>query len=116
MGRNRRLGSVSVLNLQSLVHLTGGRDVRSRLDQALGRLGPRLGQAARVVPMMAAALSQLSCRDIPDRRGGSMRGCRHARLAPCAWQRTICRSPFASMSSPVHGSARSPNSSRSSGR
>ena len=57
-GAEPSAGSVSVLNLQSLVHLTGGRDVRSRLDQALGRLGPRLGQAARVVPMMAAALSQ----------------------------------------------------------
>ena len=57
-GAEPSAGSISVLNLQTLFHLTGDRDVGRRIEQALARLGPRLGQAARVMPMMTAALSQ----------------------------------------------------------
>ena len=46
-GAEPSAGSVSVRNLQTLVHLTGDRDISSRLDRALARFGPRLGQAAR---------------------------------------------------------------------
>ena len=48
--------SVSVLNLIALHHM--GADVPlARAERTLARYGPRIGSAARVVPMMLAALS-----------------------------------------------------------
>jgi hypothetical protein len=48
--------SVSVLNLMALHHI--GADVPlARAERTLARYGPRIGSAARVVPMMLAALS-----------------------------------------------------------
>ena len=56
-GAEPSAGSVSTQNLLTLVRLTGDSGMRRRLDGALGRFGPRLGQAARVVPMLASVLS-----------------------------------------------------------
>ena len=50
-------GSVSAVNLQTLAHLTGEAEVVDRLARALKRFGPHLGHAARVVPLVASALS-----------------------------------------------------------
>ena len=48
--------SVSVSNLLTLAHLTGDEDALSKVELTLGRFGHRLGQAARVVPMMLVSL------------------------------------------------------------
>ncbi len=49
--------SAATLNLLTLAHLSGDEGRRARAEQALGRLGARLGQSARVVPLMMCALS-----------------------------------------------------------
>jgi hypothetical protein len=49
--------SVSVLNLLMLAHLTGEPDLLERIDSTLKMFGQRIGQVARAVPMMMAALS-----------------------------------------------------------
>ncbi len=49
--------SVSVLNLLMLAHLTGEAELFDRIDKTLKMFGPRIGQVARAVPMMMAALS-----------------------------------------------------------
>ena len=49
-------GSVSVLNLLTLHHLGAGLGLE-KAERTLARYGPRLGAAARVLPMMLAALS-----------------------------------------------------------
>ena len=56
-GAEPSAGSVSAMNLLTLVHLTGDSELGSKLDLALARFGPRLGQAARAVPLLTAALS-----------------------------------------------------------
>ena len=56
-GAEPSAGSVSAGNLQTLAHLTGELEVFDRLERALARFGPRLGHAARVVPLMTAVLS-----------------------------------------------------------
>ena len=56
-GAEPSAGSVSAQNLLALVRLTGDGAMRGRLERALGRVGPRLGQAARVVPLLAGVLS-----------------------------------------------------------
>ena len=56
-GAELSAGSVSVLNLQTLFHLTGDQKIKTHLVQALARFGSNLGKNARRVPMMAAALS-----------------------------------------------------------
>ena len=55
-GAEPAAGSVSVLNTLALVHL-GGDARRERAARALGRFGPRIGAAARAVPMMLGALA-----------------------------------------------------------
>jgi hypothetical protein len=57
-GAEPSAGSVSVLNLLTLSHLSGAVASTSKIESALGRFGPRLGAAARVLPLMAAALAQ----------------------------------------------------------
>ena len=57
-GAEPAASSVSVLNLLTLVHLTGDGGAAAKIERTLGRFGTRLGQAARVVPMMMAALVQ----------------------------------------------------------
>jgi uncharacterized protein YyaL (SSP411 family) len=49
--------SISVLNLLMLAHLTGEAELFERIDTTLKMFGPRMGQVARAVPMMMAALS-----------------------------------------------------------
>jgi uncharacterized protein YyaL (SSP411 family) len=56
-GAEPAASSVSVLNLLTFEHLLPGNDWRSKVEQTLGRLGPRIGAAARVVPMLLAGLS-----------------------------------------------------------
>jgi uncharacterized protein YyaL (SSP411 family) len=49
--------SVSVLNTIMLAHLTGDADPRAKVERTLARYGPRVGAAARVVPMLLCGLS-----------------------------------------------------------
>ena len=49
--------SLSVLNLLMLAHLTGEAELFERIDKTLKMFGGRVGQVARAVPMMMAALS-----------------------------------------------------------
>jgi uncharacterized protein len=56
-GAEPAASSVSVLNLLTFEHLHPDGDWRSKAERTLGRLGPRVGAAARVVPMMLAGLS-----------------------------------------------------------
>ena len=57
-GAEPSAGSVSVLNLLTLVHLSPTQAATRKIESALARFGPRLGDAARVVPLMATALAQ----------------------------------------------------------
>ena len=56
-GAEPSAGSVSVLNLLTLEHLIGGGTWARKAERTLGRFGPNIGAAARVVPMMLSALS-----------------------------------------------------------
>ena len=56
-GAEPSAGSVSVLNLLTLAHLTNDDEARRKAEQTLGRYGNRAGRASRVIPMMLAALS-----------------------------------------------------------
>ena len=56
-GAEPSAGSVAAQNLLTLNRLTGDDGLRRRLDDALGRFGPRLGQVARVLPLLASVLS-----------------------------------------------------------
>jgi uncharacterized protein len=49
--------SVSVLNLLMQVHLVPDDDKRAKAERTLARLGPKIGNDARAVPMMLCALS-----------------------------------------------------------
>ncbi len=57
-GAEPSAGSVSVLNLLTLFHLTNDEDATRRAKATLARFGAHLGGAARVLPLMACALSQ----------------------------------------------------------
>jgi len=56
-GAEPAASSVSVLNLLTLEHLVGGGTGLAKAERTLARFGPRIGAAARVVPMMLAGLS-----------------------------------------------------------
>jgi uncharacterized protein YyaL (SSP411 family) len=56
-GAEPAASSIAVLNLLTLEHLLGGGVWLPKAERTLGRFGPRIGAAARVVPMMLAALS-----------------------------------------------------------
>ena len=62
-GAEPSASSVSVLNLLTLAHLTGDEGAAAKAERTMGRYGSRLGQAARVMPMMMAALSQFHAGD-----------------------------------------------------
>jgi uncharacterized protein len=49
--------SVSVINLQTLSHLTSDADFEQSIERALGMFASRIEQGARTVPMMMAGLS-----------------------------------------------------------
>jgi uncharacterized protein YyaL (SSP411 family) len=50
-------GSVATMNLMFLAHLTGKREFAERAERTLARYGPKLGEAARALPFMLAALA-----------------------------------------------------------
>lgn len=50
-------GSLAVLNLLTLHHLTGEAAYRSRADRAMASVGARLESSGRAMPLMAAALA-----------------------------------------------------------
>jgi hypothetical protein len=56
-GAEPAAGSISVMNLLVLSHLRSDPAWHARVERTLARFGPRLGQAARVVPFMASALA-----------------------------------------------------------
>jgi uncharacterized protein YyaL (SSP411 family) len=56
-GAEPSASAVSVLNLLTLAHLAEDADARAKIERTLGRYGARAGRAARVIPMMLAALS-----------------------------------------------------------
>ena len=55
-GAEPAASSVAVENLLTLIHLRDDPDAVARVEKTLGRFGTRLGQAARAVPLMMAAL------------------------------------------------------------
>ena len=56
-GAEPAASSVSALNLLTITHLTGDSDALTKVERTLARFGPRIGAAARAVPLMLAALS-----------------------------------------------------------
>jgi uncharacterized protein YyaL (SSP411 family) len=56
-GAEPAASSVGAMNALTLAHLTGDADMLARAGRTLSRYGPRLGAAARVVPMMMSVLS-----------------------------------------------------------
>ena len=56
-GAEPAASSVAVGNVVTLRHLTGDARALAKSERTLGRYGARLGRAARVVPMMMAALA-----------------------------------------------------------
>jgi uncharacterized protein len=56
-GAEPAASSVSVLNLLTIGHLVEGTEAMSKVERTLARYGPRVGAAARVLPMMLCALS-----------------------------------------------------------
>jgi uncharacterized protein YyaL (SSP411 family) len=56
-GAEPAASSISVLNLLTLAHLTDEPALHDQIDKTLKMFGGRLGQLARAVPMMMAALS-----------------------------------------------------------
>jgi uncharacterized protein len=56
-GAEPAAGSMSVLNLITLEQMIGGGAWAPKAERALSRFGPRIGAAARVLPMMLAGLA-----------------------------------------------------------
>ena len=56
-GAEPAASSVSAWNLLVLTHLVPSEEATARIERTLARLGPRIGAAARAVPMMLCALS-----------------------------------------------------------
>jgi uncharacterized protein YyaL (SSP411 family) len=56
-GAEPAASSVATLNALTIAHLTGDSAVRERAERTLARYGPRIGAAARTIPMMLCALS-----------------------------------------------------------
>jgi uncharacterized protein YyaL (SSP411 family) len=56
-GAEPAAGSVATLNALTIANLTGDAVSLTRAERTLARYGPRIGAAARVVPMMLCALS-----------------------------------------------------------
>jgi hypothetical protein len=56
-GAEPAASSIATLNALTLAHLSGHEEGRARAERTLARYGPRVGAAARAVPMMLCALS-----------------------------------------------------------
>ena len=61
-GAEPAASSVAVENLLTLTHLRDDADAAAKVEKTLGRFGTRLGQAARAVPLMMAALVRYHAR------------------------------------------------------
>jgi uncharacterized protein YyaL (SSP411 family) len=61
-GAEPSASSVGVGNLLLIAHLTGDPGMTQKVEQTLGRYGPRAGRAARAIPMMLANLSEWHAR------------------------------------------------------
>ena len=62
-GAEPSVNSVSILNLLTLAYLTGDEGASAKVERTMSRYGSKLGQAARAMPMMMAALSQLHAKN-----------------------------------------------------
>ena len=56
-GAEPSASSVAVLNAIAIAHLTGDDAARAKAERTLARYGPRIGRAARAIPMMLTGLS-----------------------------------------------------------
>jgi uncharacterized protein len=56
-GAEPAAGSISIANLLTLAHLVPDAEARAKVERTLARIGPRIGAAARAVPMMLCGLS-----------------------------------------------------------
>jgi hypothetical protein len=56
-GAEPAASSVAALNALTIAHLTGDTAMGERVERTLARFGPRIGAAARTIPMMLCALS-----------------------------------------------------------
>jgi uncharacterized protein YyaL (SSP411 family) len=56
-GAEPAASSVSALNTLTIANLTGDERMRERAERTIARYGPRIGAAARSIPMMLCALS-----------------------------------------------------------
>ena len=56
-GAEPAASSISALNTLTLANLTGDQSMRERAERTIARYGPRIGTAARSIPMMLCALS-----------------------------------------------------------
>jgi uncharacterized protein YyaL (SSP411 family) len=56
-GAEPAASSVAALNALTIAHLTGDDGMRDKAGRTLARYGPRIGAAARTIPMMMCALS-----------------------------------------------------------
>jgi uncharacterized protein YyaL (SSP411 family) len=56
-GAEPSASSVAVLNAIAIAHLTGDGAARAKAERTLARYGPRIGRAARAIPMMLTGLS-----------------------------------------------------------
>jgi uncharacterized protein YyaL (SSP411 family) len=56
-GAEPAASSIATQNLLTIAHLTGDSAALAKAERTLARYGPRIGAAARVVPMMLASLS-----------------------------------------------------------
>ena len=56
-GAEPSASSIAALNTLTLANLTGDENMRQRAERTIARYGPRIGAAARSIPMMLSALS-----------------------------------------------------------
>ena len=121
-GAEPSAGALATVNLQVLTHLGPDRDREQRIERALSRFGPRLGDAARVVPFVLTALEawhaglgQIVVASGEDRDGASRLRAElaaHYRpfaitlpLEPAAAATLADRLPFIAPLTPRHGQA-----------
>ena len=82
-GAEPSAGALASLNLLALTHLVPDVERQARLEQALARFGPRLGEIARAIPLVASAVSAWHAGDGADRchRCARCGGCASAKAA-----------------------------------
>ena len=95
--------SISVLNLLMLGHLTGEAELFERIDTTLKMFGPRIGQVARAVPMMMAALSTYHAKVAQVVVVGPRSDPGTRRISCASWPRNTIRSRSSFRSSQARG-------------